>query len=104
MVRELNAEYGCIEYVAGRKRDPNGETNGKSNNLNHCLKNAIYKDYWPVNQNGPKIPKVLGGGFGGSCKGAARGLQGGRVLAMPGWVKAGWRADLRQSGGASRMR
>jgi cellulose synthase/poly-beta-1,6-N-acetylglucosamine synthase-like glycosyltransferase len=57
MIRELNAEYGCLEYVAGRKRDPSGETNGKSNNLNHCLKNVIYKDYWPVNQNGPKIPK-----------------------------------------------
>lgn len=25
MVRELNAEYGCLEYVSGRKRDPNGE-------------------------------------------------------------------------------
>jgi cellulose synthase/poly-beta-1,6-N-acetylglucosamine synthase-like glycosyltransferase len=57
MIRDLNAEYGCLEYVAGRKRDPNGETNGKSNNLNHCLKNVIYKDYSPVNPNGPKIPK-----------------------------------------------
>lgn len=25
MVRELNAEWGCLEYVSGRKRDPNGE-------------------------------------------------------------------------------
>lgn len=25
MIRELNAEYGCLEYVSGRKRDPNGE-------------------------------------------------------------------------------
>ena len=25
MVRELNAEFGCLEYVTGRKRDPNGE-------------------------------------------------------------------------------
>lgn len=24
MIRELNAEYGCLEYVSGRKRDPNG--------------------------------------------------------------------------------
>jgi hypothetical protein len=58
MIRDLNAEYGCLEYVAGRKRDPAGETNGKSNNLNHCLKNVVYKDYWPVNPNGPKIPKT----------------------------------------------
>eukprot|EP00878_Enallax_costatus_P000276 GHUV01000347.1.p1 GENE.GHUV01000347.1~~GHUV01000347.1.p1 ORF type:complete len:1266 (+),score=343.56 GHUV01000347.1:286-4083(+) len=57
MIRELNAEYGCLEYVSGRKRDPNGETNGKSNNLNHCLKNVIYKDYYPINPQGPKIPK-----------------------------------------------
>ena len=119
MIRELNAEYGCLEYVTGRKRDPNGEqketadgrekrraerrgegrelqwrgwrrgkedgsllanqcrpltrkhtynytqlqpsptgeTNGKSNNLNHCLQNVIYKDYFPMNANGPKIPK-----------------------------------------------
>jgi len=57
MVRELNLEWGCLEYVSGRKRDPNGETNGKSNNLNHCLKNVIYKDYYPMNPQGPKIPK-----------------------------------------------
>ncbi|GBF97993.1 six-hairpin glycosidase [Raphidocelis subcapitata] len=57
MIRELNAEYGCLEYVTGRKRDPNGETNGKSNNLNFCLRNVIYKDYFPVNKDGPKIPK-----------------------------------------------
>lgn len=25
MIRELNAEWGCLEYVSGRKRDPNGE-------------------------------------------------------------------------------
>ena len=25
MVRELNNEWGCLEYVSGRKRDPNGE-------------------------------------------------------------------------------
>ncbi len=25
MVRELNAEYGCLDYISGRKRDPNGE-------------------------------------------------------------------------------
>lgn len=25
MVRDLNNEWGCIEYVSGRKRDPNGE-------------------------------------------------------------------------------
>lgn len=24
MIRELNAEYGCLEYASGRKRDPNG--------------------------------------------------------------------------------
>ena len=36
---------------------PTGETNGKSNNLNHCLQNVIYKDYFPMNANGPKIPK-----------------------------------------------
>lgn len=24
MVRELNMEWGCLEYVSGRKRDPNG--------------------------------------------------------------------------------
>jgi cellulose synthase/poly-beta-1,6-N-acetylglucosamine synthase-like glycosyltransferase len=24
MIRELNAEWGCLEYVSGRKRDPNG--------------------------------------------------------------------------------
>ena len=24
MIRELNAEFGCLEYVSGRKRDPNG--------------------------------------------------------------------------------
>jgi hypothetical protein len=57
MVQELNAEWGCLEYVAGRKRDPAGETNGKSNNLNNCLKNVIYKDYYPCNPSGPKIPK-----------------------------------------------
>ena len=57
MIRQLNAQYGCLEYVAGRKRDPAGETNGKSNNLNHCLQNVIYKEYWPCNPNGPKIPK-----------------------------------------------
>ncbi len=34
-----------------------GETNGKSNNLNNALTNHIYKDYYPVNPNGPKIPK-----------------------------------------------
>jgi hypothetical protein len=33
-----------------------GETNGKSNNLNNCLKNVIYKDYYPQNPQGPKIP------------------------------------------------
>jgi cellulose synthase/poly-beta-1,6-N-acetylglucosamine synthase-like glycosyltransferase len=26
MVRELNNEWGCLEYVSGRKRDPNGES------------------------------------------------------------------------------
>jgi cellulose synthase/poly-beta-1,6-N-acetylglucosamine synthase-like glycosyltransferase len=26
MIRELNAEWGCLEYVSGRKRDPNGES------------------------------------------------------------------------------
>jgi hypothetical protein len=35
-----------------------GETNGKSNNLNHCLTKVIYKDYFPVNPQGPKIPKT----------------------------------------------
>jgi hypothetical protein len=35
---------------------PAGETNGKSNNLNNCLKNVIYKDYYPQNAQGPKIP------------------------------------------------
>jgi cellulose synthase/poly-beta-1,6-N-acetylglucosamine synthase-like glycosyltransferase len=25
MLRELNLEWGCCEYVSGRKRDPNGE-------------------------------------------------------------------------------
>lgn len=34
-----------------------GETNGKSNNLNHCLTKVIYKDYYPCNPQGPKIPK-----------------------------------------------
>jgi cellulose synthase/poly-beta-1,6-N-acetylglucosamine synthase-like glycosyltransferase len=34
-----------------------GETNGKSNNLNNCLKNVIYKDYFPCDPQGPKIPK-----------------------------------------------
>jgi hypothetical protein len=112
MVHELNKEWGCLEYVSGRTRDPNGargigcstctslskgttakaqcnlccaqytalqlwllqstvhqsichcycaptgETNGKSNNLNHCLTKVIYKDYFPVNPQGPKIPKT----------------------------------------------
>ena len=57
MTRELNAEYGCLEYVSGRVRDPSGETNGKSNNLNHTLCNVIYKDYFPLKADGPKIPK-----------------------------------------------
>jgi len=57
MVQELNAEWGCLEYVGSRKRDLAGETNGKSNNLNYCLKNVIYKDYFPCNAAGPKIPK-----------------------------------------------
>jgi cellulose synthase/poly-beta-1,6-N-acetylglucosamine synthase-like glycosyltransferase len=35
-----------------------GETNGKSNNLNNCLKNVVYKDYYPMNPQGPKIPKT----------------------------------------------
>jgi len=26
MVRELNNEWGCLEYVSGRKRDPTGES------------------------------------------------------------------------------
>jgi len=33
----------AVFYVSGRAREP-GETNGKSNNLNHCLKNVIYKN------------------------------------------------------------
>jgi hypothetical protein len=37
---------------------PTGETNGKSNNLNHCLTKVIYKDYYPTNSEGPKIPKT----------------------------------------------
>jgi hypothetical protein len=35
-----------------------GETNGKSNNLNHCLTKVIYKDFFPTNPQGPKIPKT----------------------------------------------
>jgi hypothetical protein len=37
---------------------PTGETNGKSNNLNHCLTKVIYKDHYPTNPEGPKIPKT----------------------------------------------
>jgi hypothetical protein len=33
-----------------------GETNGKSNNLNHCLRNVIYKDHAPLTHGGPPIP------------------------------------------------
>jgi hypothetical protein len=35
----------CV-YVTGRKRDPTGEINGKSNNLNNCLR-LIYSEYEP---------------------------------------------------------
>lgn len=42
--REMIERMGpdCV-YVTGRVRDPNGEINGKSNNLNNCLK-MIYPD------------------------------------------------------------
>jgi hypothetical protein len=34
-----------VEYIGGRYRDPKGEVNGKSNNLNNCLQNYLYQDY-----------------------------------------------------------
>lgn len=39
-VSRLHANRVC-SYVSGRKRPP-GECNGKSGNLNHCLRNVIY--------------------------------------------------------------
>jgi hypothetical protein len=34
----------CCRYVSGRTRAP-GEINGKSGNLNNCLRNVIYADF-----------------------------------------------------------
>jgi hypothetical protein len=34
----------CCRYVTGRTRAP-GEINGKSGNLNNCLRNVIYADH-----------------------------------------------------------
>lgn len=39
-IDKLDSEH--IVYVSGRVREP-GEVNGKSGNLNNCLKNVIYK-------------------------------------------------------------
>eukprot|EP00879_Flechtneria_rotunda_P009977 GHRR01010433.1.p1 GENE.GHRR01010433.1~~GHRR01010433.1.p1 ORF type:complete len:1225 (+),score=296.26 GHRR01010433.1:1011-4685(+) len=60
MIRRLNKEMGTeVVYVSGRPKPKEGqpkETNPKSNNLNNCLKNEIYKEYEPITPGGPKIP------------------------------------------------
>jgi hypothetical protein len=50
--QQLNIKHGacscccccCCRYVTGRTRAP-GEINGKSGNLNNCLRNVIYADH-----------------------------------------------------------
>jgi hypothetical protein len=54
MIRELNEEYGCLEYVSGRKRDPNGGWQQKLG--------------W---RRGPRGERVLGGQAAGGRQRAA---------------------------------
>lgn len=67
-------------YVSGRTRKP-GEINGKSGNLNNCLKNIIYSDYVTVEPPADATEATLAAAEAASAEVAAADVESGPAAA-----------------------